>query len=174
MPRRRRRMRMRMNPIQSVKNQIAQKQTILADANIQHFVMDTVEVGAPTKVTGIEVPVGAIVYSVDVSVNFVSSTGGITGNIDWVFIKLRAGQVFDTVLVSPDWTDLGLASGRNTIIKSFMAIFGTEDAGPKIWNMHIKIPKIYQRTRDGDRFIIVFRSSEPGSLSTGARYKYYQ
>ncbi len=174
MPRRRGRMRMRMNPIQSVKQQMAQKQSILADTNIQHFVMDASEVGSPTKVTGIEVPVGAIVYSMDVSINFVSSTGGITGNIDWCFVKLRDGQVFDTILVSPDWSDLGLASGRNQVIKSYMAIFGTEDAGPKIWNLHIKIPKVYQRTRAGDRFIIVFRSSEAGSLSTGARYKYYQ
>jgi len=162
-----------MNPIQSVKNQHSQKQSILANTNVQHFVGNAVEVGVPTKVVGTEIPVGANVYSIDLSVNFVSGSAAVTGNIDWCFVKLRQGQVFTTVIGTPDWTEIGLAPGRNQVIKSYMGIFATEDAGAKQWNVHIKIPKTYQRTRSGDLFILVVNASQEGSLSTGARYKYY-
>ena len=174
MPRRRGRMRMRMNPIQSVKNQHSTKQTILANTNIQDFVMDATEQGVPTKVVGIEVPVGAIIYSMDISVNFVVDGGGSTGTLDWMFIKLRDGQVASTIIPTPDWSDIGLSSGRNQVIKSYMCVYGTEDGGAKTWNVHIKIPKVYQRTRSGDRFVIVVNSNAAGTLATGARYKYYQ
>ncbi len=168
-----RRMRRRMNPIQSVKNQLATKQSLLGATLEQIFIAQTVDVGSPTKVTGREVPTGASIYSIDVSVNFVSSTGGITGNFDWVLIKTREGQGVVSLITSPDWTDIGLANGRNQVIKSYMTIYGTEDAGSVKYNLHIKIPRIYQRMRAGDNFVIALEASDAGSLAVGARYKYY-
>ncbi len=171
--RRRGRMRMRMNPIQSVKNQMATKQTAISNTNVVDFIAVSSEVGEPTKITGREVPVGATIYSIDVSVNFISESGTITGNFDWCLLKIRSGQAVSTLIVSPDWTNLGLSTGRNQIIKSFMSLFGTEDAGSIRYNLHIKIPKIYQRMRSGDTFALVMQSSSAGSLASGARYKYY-
>ncbi len=168
-----RRRRMRMNPIQSVKNQLATKQSLLGNTLEQIFIAQSVDAGAATKVTGREVPVGASIYSIDVSVNFISSTGGQTGTFDWVLIKTREGQGVVSLITSPDWTDIGLANGRNQVIKSFMTIFATEDGGSVKYNLHIRIPKIYQRMRPGDNFVIALESSDAGTLAVGARYKYY-
>ena len=171
--RRRRRMRMRMNPIQSVKNQKATKQSIIAATNIIDILANTVAVGEPTKVFGNEVPTGATIYSIDVSVNFVSGSSTTTGTFDWCLIKTRTGQNASSVIPTPDWSDIGLADGRNQVIKSYMAVFGTEDAGSIRYNVHIKIPKIYQRCRAGDTLVLLMRSSDAGTLADGARYKYY-
>ncbi len=162
-----------MNPIQSVKNQMATKETLLGDTLEQIFIAQTTDVGAATKVTGREVPTGASIYSVDVSVNFISATGGQTGTFDWVLIKTREGQGVVSLITSPDWTDIGLANGRNAVIKSYMTIFATEDGGSVKYNVHIKIPKIYQRCRAGDNLIIALKSLDAGTLAVGARYKYY-
>ncbi len=169
----RRRPRMRMNPIQSVKNQLATKQSLLGNTLEQIFIAQSVDVGAATKITGREVPTGASIYSIDVSVNFISSTGGQTGTFDWVLMKTREGQGVVSLITSPDWSDIGLANGRNQVIKSFMTIFATEDGGSVKYNLHIKIPKIYQRMRAGDNFVIALESSDAGTLAVGARYKYY-
>ena len=174
MPRfQRRRRAMRMAPINSVKNQHATKQTILASALIIEEVAVAVDVGAPTKVTGLEVPVGAKVFSVDLSVNFISVDSSTSGNFDWCFLKLREGQTVASLITNPDWTNLGFSNGRNQIIKSYMANYGTEDAGSIRYNPHIKIPKIYQRMRAGDSLVMAFIASSAGSLSSGMRYKYF-
>ena len=167
----------RMRPrtiVQSVKNQFQTDQSILDNVLIQDFVATATEVGTPTKVTGKEVPVGAIVKSLFISVNFVSGSSNETGNFEWCLMKLREGQSVVTLITNPNWTNIGLGSGRNQVIKSFMAIFGTEDAGSIRYNLQIKIPRLYQRMRSGDSFVLALQSSAAGSLSTGARYKYYQ
>lgn len=171
--RRRRSMRRMAAPITSVKNQAATKQSILASTVIQDFIATSVEVGEPTKVTGKEVPVGAQIYRIAVSVNFISATASSTGNFDWCLMKLREGQSVSTTIVSPDWTNIGLSKARNQVVKSFMTIFATEDAGAAKYNLSIKIPKIYQRMRSGDLWVIVAEASDAGSLSTGMRYKYF-
>ncbi len=173
MPFRRRRRNMRMTPIHSVKNQMAQKQSITANALVLHFIQTSVEVGQPTKITGVEVPVGAKVHSVDVSVNFISGTASSTGNFDWCLMKIREGQDVAGLITNPDWTNIGLANGRNQVIKSYMGIFATEDAGAMRYNVHIKIPRIMQRVRAGDQLVIAVIATSAGDLSTGARYKYY-
>ncbi len=164
----------RMNPIQSVKNQFQTDQTILGSTLIQDFVATATEQGVATKITGKEVPVGATVASIFVSVNFVSATGGQTGDFQWCLMKLRSGQSVATTITSPNWSNIGLSDARNQVIKSFMTIFGTEDAGSVKYNLQIRIPKIYQRMRAGDSFVLAMQASDAGSLSTGARYKYYQ
>jgi len=175
MPRfRSRRRRTIMAPIISVKNQRSEKQSVTPTANIIFEAVVAVEVGAGTKILGNEVPVGSKVYSMDVSVNFISLDAATTGNFEWYVGKLRNGQSVVDITPSPDWTNIGLSDGRNQVIKSFMALYGTEDAGAIRYNMHIKIPKIYQRVRAGDKIVIVTVSSSGGDLAVGTRYKYYQ
>ncbi len=158
--------------IQSVKNQAASKLSTVSNVDQTIIPIEGVDVGAATKVLGREVPTGSKVFGVNVSVNFISDTGGSTGNFDWYYAVVRSGQAIPPI-TSPDWTDIGLSDRRNEILKSFMAIFATEDAGSVRYNIRIKIPKMYQRIRAGDKHVIVARSSEVGSLSVGFRYKYF-
>ena len=103
----RRRRSMSMTPIHSVKNQKATKQSIMANVNVIDILASAVEVGTATKVFGNEVPVGAKIFSIDVSVNFISSSGSITGNFDWCLVKTRTGQTATSIITSPDWSDIG-------------------------------------------------------------------
>ena len=162
-----------MNPIQSIKNQRSTVTTAVPNTNIQDFVGVAVQVGAPTKVIGNEIPIGAHVYSMDLSVNFVAVDNNTTGVFEWAFIKLRDGQSGATLITTPNWTDIGLADGRNQVIKSYQCIFATNDAGSVRYNIHIKIPKSFQRMRGNDSFVIISRTDAAGTLLTGARYKYY-
>ena len=164
----------RPSPIISVKNQRSEKQSVTPTANITFDALVAVDVGAPTKILGNEVPVGAMVYSMDVSVNFISSGASVTGNFEWYIGKIRNGQAITDITPSPDWSNIGLSDGRNQIIKSYMTIVPTDDAGIARYNLHIRIPKIYQRVRAGDKIVIVSVSSDGGDLAVGVRYKYYQ
>ncbi len=163
-----------MNPIQSVKNQLSTVTSILASTLQQDFVATATEQGVATKVTGREVPVGAHVYSMDISVNYVTGGGAQTGTLEWVLMKTREGQSVVGLITSPNWTDIGLSNGRNQVIKSYQAVYGTDDSGAIRYNIHIKIPKSFQRMRSGDNFVIAFIADDAGTLMTGARYKYYQ
>ncbi len=122
------------------------------------------------------VPAGNKVYSCDVSVNFIPSSAGNSGTINWMLVHMRSDQDESTLFAptsAADWTNIGLSVARNQVIKSFLSLVGTNDAGPRIWNMHIKIPKQWHRVREGDRLIIIFDCDEAGPLAIGTRYKSY-
>ncbi len=162
------------NPIQSRKYQVAEKVSYLANANQQVTLAQGVEIG--TAVTTNQVPVGAMIYSVDVSVNFTSESGGTTGNWEFFLIKLRSGQSIDTNIAATsagDWSNLGQSSIRNQIIKSYMGQIGTDDGTILQRNIHIPIPKMFQRTREGDFLVLSFNASIGGASSIGFRYKTY-
>ncbi len=134
--------------------------------------------GAAPGTIGTQDVIGAghKVYSVDVSVNFVSGTGSITSEYNWMLVHLRQDQDIATLFaaVKPaDWTNIGLSNGRNQVIKSFIGLVGTEDAGPLKQNLHIKIPKLWHRVREGDQLVLVFNATAAGSLVIGYRYKDY-
>ncbi len=153
---------------------MAEKISYMANANQQVTLAQGVEIG--TAVVTNQVPVGAKIYSVDVSVNFTSESGGTTGNWEWFLIKLRSGQSVDTDIAptsAGDWSNLGASSIRNQIIKSYMGQIGTDDGTILQRNVHIPIPRIYQRMREGDFLVLVFNSSIGGASSIGYRYKTY-
>ncbi len=131
--------------------------------------------GAPgEQVTPLTVPAGRKVYSINVSLNFIHPSGSGTDVISWMLVHLRDGQLISTCFAATgasEWTNIGLSNCRNQVVKSFMALLGTEDSGPCSYNVHIKIPKIFQRVREGDIMAIVFNAVEPGPLSIGIRYK---
>ena len=120
------------------------------------------------------VPAGNKVYSIDVSINFIHPEGSGTDTPSWMLVHLRDGQNLAQCFDDPnasEWSVIGESNCRNQVIKSFMSIVGSEDAGPRIWNMHIKIPKLWHRVREGDALIIVFNATSAGPLSIGTRYK---
>ncbi len=145
-----------------------------ASANLTHILYDGT---APGEIAGPDkVPSGSKVYSVDVVVSFIHGSGTGDTNLNWMLTKTRADQnvstLFDTVNAS-SWSVIGTSLGRNQVIKSYMGQAGTEDAGPKIWVVHIKIPKIYHRVREGDKLSITFNATDVGSLRLAHRYKSY-
>jgi len=133
--------------------------------------------GAPGSEQGIsDVAAGHKVYSVDVSVNFVSASGAVSTTYSWMLVRIRDDQSVGTLFGTTDasnWSTIGLSKGRNQVIKSFMGVVGTEDAGSAKYNLHIKIPKPFQRVREGDQLYIVFNAADAGTLATGFRYKDY-
>ena len=172
----RRRMRMRMPmraPVVSYKHQRQTEVSYVGNDENQTIIFYTG--GAPgSQATVGNVPAGNKVYSINVSVNFIHQSGSGTSTINWLIVHLRADQSFDTLFASPggaNWSEIGQSLGRNQIIKSFLGIAGTEDAGAKAWNLHIKIPKMWHRVREGDKLLCIFNANNVGALAIGTRYK---
>ncbi len=127
-----------------------------------------------SAVTTDTVPAGNKVYSVNVSVNFTLESGSATASLSWMLVHLRADQALNTLFAGTDssnWTVIGLSNGRNQVVKSYQSLIGTEDAGPRQWNLHIPIPKMWHRVREGDILLISFNSDSGGSLLLGSRFK---
>ena len=119
---------------------------------------------------------GHKVYSVDISLTFVQTSSSGNSPISWMLVHTRDGQDIDSCFAATDasnWSNIGLSKCRNQVIKSFLSAVGSNDAGPKQWNLHIKIPKMWHRIREGDRLILVFNGQEPGLLAIGTRFKSY-
>ncbi len=168
-----RRMRPMRAPIVSYKHQREEDITYIGTvANNEYLVYQG---SAPGGISSPQdVPAGNKVYSVDVSLNFTHTSGSGTTRYTWMLVHLRADQQIGFLFASTDasnWSNIGLSKGRNQVIKSYLGIVGTEDAGPKLYNVHIKIPKMWHRVREGDELRIVFNATDPGSLITGTRFK---
>ncbi len=160
-------------PIVSYKHQ-RNEDTTYAGGGItnQMNVYEGVEPGA--QGTPANVPAGNKVYSVNISLNFIVPSGSGTDTPSWFLAHLRQGQTISILfpgLSATQWTNIGLSKARNQVLKSYMSLIGTEDSGPIRYNVHIKIPKMYQRVREGDILAIVFSAQTVGPLSIGVRYK---
>ncbi len=115
MPRRFRSRRRRMGSIvQSVKNAFESNISLVANtaADFQHVV--GVEVGTATKTLGIEVPVGAKVFSIELWVNIINPAGGTDGSGNWYLATSRSGQTLAS-FPDPDFSNVGLSERRNQI-----------------------------------------------------------
>ncbi len=160
--------------VQSVKNQFEVTQSTVAGTGIVRDLASAVEIGGATKVTGVEVPVGAKIFSITLTQNFITQSGSVNASFNFYVMKVRGGQT-DNELPAADFTAIGLSNLRNQIFYSLTTEVGTQDAGPfKMTNRRIKIPRIYQRMRAGDRIVVVATSDEIGTYKTGVIYKYYQ
>ncbi len=174
MPFRRRRMRRAIRaPIVSYKHQRQEEVTYVGTTGNQEYLV--YQGTQPGSMSGPQdVPAGNKVYSIDVSQNFTIESGSGTARLNWMLVHLRDGQQVGFLYAATDaanWSNIGLSKGRNQVIKSYVGIVGTEDAGPKIWNVHIPIPKLWHRVREGDELRIVFTGTDPGLLVTGTRFK---
>ncbi len=170
------RSRMQLIPIVSTKKQRNEDITYagLGANNIYNLYAG---VGVGDVETTSTVQMGKKVFSVDVSVNFASGSGVTSATWAWMLLKLRAGQsiVGEFAAVNAAfWSNIGLSNARNQIIKSFMGIVTSEDGVPLRANLHIPIPRLMQRVREGDQLLLVFNADVAGPLSIGSRYKSYQ
>ena len=158
-------------PIVSVKNQLSVAQSIQVGAQVVVPAVQVVAVGAPTKILGTEVPVGARVYGIFTTVDIIIPSGSGNTIFEWNMQIIRNGQV----AVDTNWSTIGLSMQRNQVFHTEQALVGTEDSGPYKFHRYIKIPKIYQRMREGDEIVVNHKSSTTiASSLVGYRYKYYQ
>ncbi len=163
-------------PIMSFKQQRQEGVTYAGSLANNNYV---VAVGVQRDAVGADrknVPVGANISNVHVSVNFGSGSTSATGDATWMFTCLRDGQTVGGVFAgtnASDWTNIGLSDSRNQCIKSFIGNFGTENGNTYRASGNVKIPKIYQRIRQGDVWTVTWNSGLAGSLVIGTRYKYY-
>ena len=160
-------------PIVSYKHQRAEDVTYVgAGSNHQFNIINVIGPGEPSTPT--DVAAGHKVYGVNISLNFIHPSGSGTDTPKWMVVYLRADQSIATLFAATnaaDWSNIGLSNARNQVIKSFMSVIGTEDSGPRIYNIRVKLPRIYQRLREGDRLVIIFNAVTAGPLSIGVRYK---
>ncbi len=161
------------NSGQRIKNQVNQDQSAIANAFIDHEIVVGVKGQAATKILGNEVPVGAFVKMIAISVNMSVSAGTTGGTLSWYVGIRRSGQGVNS-LPDTDWTVIGLADTRNQVFHSAMAIVGSEDASAYARTIYVKIPRIYQRIRAGDVIFIRSKNDQAHLLSTGARYYYHE
>ncbi len=160
-------------PIVSYKHQQQADLTYAgAQANLNYLVYQGGAPGAAATVSS--VPAGNKVYGINVSVNFIHASGTGSTRINWMLSHLRSGQTVDGdfgITDASNWSNIGLSKVRNQVVKSFVAVAGTEDAGGKIWNMRIKIPKMWQRVREGDELTVTFNATDTGTLIIATRFK---
>ena len=176
MPRHYRRSRRMATVIQSTKHQRQEKLSYIGGNANNVFIVGLGKELPDVTANGQDVPVGAKIFSIDVSVNYITSGGGTTGSFEWFVWKARAGQDTTACFADPagaDWTTLGNSGCRNQIIKSYMGVYGTEDSSAVRYNPHIPIPKLMQRMRLEDQILVVFNADQAGTLSIGVRYKYF-
>ncbi len=169
------RMRPRMvSPIVSFKHQRNETVSYLgSNANNIYTIYTGVQSGTGSGPQ--TVPVGEKVYSVDVSVNFIPATASAGSDYSWMLVHYRSDQDQNVLFSTPhsSWSSIGLSNARNQVVKSFMGVTGSEDSTSARYNIHIRIPKMWHRMREGDLLLLTFNAAEAGILSIGTRYKSY-
>ena len=159
-------------PIVSQKQQKNEDVSYLgAGANHIYTLYSAVDINTAESVENIHY--SKKVFRVHVSVNYISGSSAESSTYSWMIVHLRADQVVGTLFGTPasQWSVIGQSPGRNQIVKSFMGIVGTEDAGSLRQSQSVKIPKMWHRLREGDQLLLVFNADQPGTLSIGSRFK---
>lgn len=125
-----------------------------------------------TRTTGNQVSAGSHVFSMDVYVNALVPSGSGNTTFNYYIAFRRQGQS-STALPDADFSSIGLSLLRNQIIFSDLNQIGTEDAGPMKRKIHIRVPKLYQRVREGDQWDLVYGHSDAIETNLGFRAKAY-
>jgi len=155
-----------MNPIQSYKQvSVDGPASRAAATNIIHSYLAGVDNYAGPTAANSEVPTGARVMSVLVMATF-SNLVGISALLHFDLQCHRA----NTPIVVP-----GVQGGnpeRNTVIHTRMFFIGQNQNTSLMFR--VKIPRIYQRIREGDSFNIVYRCDAIFTSATQVIYKFYR
>ena len=171
----RRRMRRPMRaPIVSFKHQHSQVTSYLG-GNVNNLFIINVGTLQGVPVSPNTTPIGEKQYSVDLTVTFVNGSANAATDFSWMLVHLRADQTIAGLYpgISSNWSQIGLSSGKNQVIESYMGAIPTEDGVSYSFRKHIKLPKMWHRIRDEDQLVMVWNSDQGGTLALGARFKTY-
>ena len=156
--------------MQTIKAQHSTKSTSIISTKTVLPIITAISVGV-VRTQPSQVPVGAKIRSIVCNLNFIVPSGSGTSNVDFYIMLRRSGQG-NAGIPDADWSSIGLSDVRNQIFHTDMAISGTEDAGAVIRRFRLKIPKGFQRLRDGDDWILVYGISEAMETSHGFRFRW--
>jgi len=161
--------RTRMRFTQSLKVQHGRSQSDVPNSKNTFALLRTVGVGE-ARVTGDQVQPGSHIFRMNVYINALVPSGSGNTNFDYYIVFRRSGQT-SANLPEADFSSIGLSTLRNQIIFSDLNQIGTEDAGPMKRKISIKVPKMYQRIREGDLWDLVYGHSAAVETNLGFRAK---
>ena len=153
-----------------IKNQVSFKESSLMGSKHIFDVVGVLQTGEQRTVSG-QVTPGSHIYRINFSVNAIVASGAGSTDFDFYVCILRSGQTVGATFPTADWSDIGLSKVRNQIFYSDANQIGSEDAGPLRRKFSVKLPKIYQRMRDGDSIKLIY--DNPGDnvqVSMNARF----
>ncbi len=157
---------MRMQPIQSFKQITVDGPASRAAAtNILHrFVVGVDNYTGPSAAND-EVPTGAKVMSATLFLSF-SNLVAVSALLHYHIQCQRTGSP----IITPGAQ--GGSPSRNTVIHTGMLFIGKEQNTN--FQIQLRIPRIFQRIREGDQFFIVYRVDAVFASATQALYKFYR
>ncbi len=161
------------NPINSIKHVIDVEGGLVAGADSTSTILDAVEVPSNPFVPG-DVMFGSRVNSLYLSIFIIGATGApIDGSINWYIAKQRDGQAAGAF---PTPGNTGPSSVRNQIFHEEKGLSGSGDGTPMVFKGVIRIPKSFQRIRQGDKMFIRIRinGTIDATFCIKAIYKSYQ
>jgi len=152
-----------------LKNQHGVEETVIPTNKAVYVVVNGIAPGA-ARITGADVPAGGHVYIINVVLNAINTTSADSSSFHFYFAIVRHSQDITVDFPSPDWSDIGLSNVRNQIFYSDLNVIGTEDAGGIKRKFALKVPKIYQRVREGDRLVMIVKTTDNINASYGWRF----
>ncbi len=167
--RRRRRMRMMRAPITSFR-QIGDLGLSMVGSATENTVIGTARTTDVVGFTNTVVAVGSKISRIRIVINAHGAGGADSGFLDWYLCKARGAQNVTTEF--PSATAMGNSDVRNQIFYTQYDAYTSQDGGTYKHDRWVKIPKLYQRMRDGDNFIIKFRNNSTSNLEYSLHYDY--
>ncbi len=157
------------NIINSVKNVIDNQGNIVATTNTEQRVLTGVDNYTAADV--LEVQTGAKIFGVFITIYLYNNADQVAGSLDWYYGVRRGATSFADM---PPANAVGLSNLRNQILHQEKGLSGGPNGPPMVFKGVIRIPRQYQRIREGDIHFISFRSSQAGKFCIKAIYKWYK
>ncbi len=159
------------NIINSVKNVIDGQGNIVATTDTEQQIL--VAVDAFDASSTVEVATGSKIFGVFLTIYLYNNADQVAGSLDWYYGVRRGVTTFADM---PSANQTGLSPLRNQILHNEKGLAGAIGTGgpPMVFKGIIRIPRQYQRLREGDIHFISFRSSQAGKFCIKAIYKWYK
>ncbi len=165
-PRRRMQRRRGLNPIQSYKHIVDLEDITPVVAGVQTFLTLADVVEARTGAVN-QCIVGEHVYRMHVDLDILLDSSAIGGTFEIGLIKLRSGQSIPAV------GSMGTSNLRNQMFYQMAGMLTPNDGGKVRLSRWIKIPKSFQRMREGDDILLLFVSNVAYDYKCQTIYKSY-
>lgn len=156
--------------MQTIKAQHGTPATFMAGQKLTVDALTSIGVGEQ-RVQNSQVSVGAHVRTIDLYLNWISTSSSGHVDISYYFIFRRSGQDLADI-PNANFSDIGNSKVRNQIILSEIVQSGSEDAGGISRRHRIRVPKMFGRIREGDTWSLVFDSSANIEANIGFRFKW--
>ncbi len=154
-----------MNPIQSYKQiTIDGPASRAAATDIVHVIAQGVDNYTGPSAANNEIPTGAKVMSILVMASFTNLVA--VSSLLHFNVQCRRGAA----RIVPG--AVGGSSQRNTVIFTAMKFLGQNQNSNYMWLL--KIPRIYQRIREGDTWDLIYRTDTVFASATQVIYKFYR